>query len=434
LRLYICEQDRNISRPQDKGGSGKVKPTVLVATTLRWFSTARLMMALTDAGCIVKAVCTADHPLRTTSVARETYEYSGLYPVESFAKAIERAKPDFIIPGDDLAVQHLHELYNQELSKGSAGAETCTLIERSLGDPKSFPIVYSRADFIHLAEEEGIRTPKTQMIANIRELREWGARMGYPTVIKANGTWAGEGVRIVRSQREAERAFRKLRKPPILARVAKRVLLDRDTNLVWPMLTRRQNVVNAQAYVGGREATSLVVCSNGAVVAALHFEVLCKQSSNAPASVVRLIEDSDMISAAEKMVRRLNLSGFVGFDFMLEAGTGNAYLIEINSRPTQVGHLRLGPGRDLPAAMHAAISGGVVRETTKVTENDTIAFFPQEWLRNPISPFLQSGYHDVPWEEPALLRACLRKQRNWRSWFSQKEPSKAFLEARLPRP
>lgn len=410
-----------------------MKPTVLVATTLRWFSTARLMMALTDAGCVVKAVCTLDHPLRKISIAQETYEYSGLYPVESFAKAIERAKPDFIIPGDDLAVQHLHELYSQEQSKGSAGASVCALIERSLGDPKSFPVVYSRADFIHMAEEEGIRTPKTQMIANIRELREWGARMGYPVVIKANGTWGGEGVRVARSQREAERAFRRLRKPPIVARVVKRVFLDHDTTLVRPFLTRRQNVVNAQVFVAGREATSLVVCSKGTVLAQLHFEVLCKQSSNAPASVVRLINDPDMISAAQKMVRRLNLTGFVGFDFMLEAGTGNAYLIEINSRPTQVGHLRLGAGRDLPAAMHAVMTGGVVGETTKVTENDTIAFFPQEWLRNPQSAYLQSGYHDVPWEEPALLRVCLRQQRNWRSLFSQKKYSQAFMEARIPR-
>ncbi|MFZ0039412.1 MAG: ATP-grasp domain-containing protein [Candidatus Acidiferrales bacterium] len=410
-----------------------MKPTVLVATTLRWFSTARLSMALTDAGCTVKAICVPDHPLHKTSVVTETFPYRGLAPIESFAEGIARAKPDFIIPGDDLAVQHLHALYNRERSKGSAGAEICALIEKSLGDAESFPIVYSRSDFMHLAEEEGIRTPKTKMIANIRELREWGAEMGFPAVIKANGTWGGEGVRVVRSQREAERAFRKLSKPPIVARVAKRVLLDRDATLVWPFLTRRRNVVNAQAFVGGREATSLVVCSKGTVLAALHFEVLCKQSSNAPASVVRLIDDPDMTSAAEKMVRRMNLSGFVGFDFMLEAETGNAYLIEINSRPTQVGHLRLGPGRDLPAAMHAVMSGGIVSETTKVTENDTIAFFPQEWLRNPISPFLQSGYHDVPWEEPALLRVCLRKQRKWGSLFSKNEQSQAFLEARLPR-
>jgi hypothetical protein len=114
-----------------------------------------------------------------------------------------------------------------------------------------------------------------------------------------------------------------------------------------------------------------------------------------------------MAVAVEKIVRRLNLSGFHGFDFMLETGSQDAYLIEINPRATQVGHLRLGSGRDLPAALQATVSGTVVQEDSKLTENPTITLFPQEWLRNPASPFLRSSYHDVPWEEPGLVRACL---------------------------
>ena len=410
-----------------------MKPTVLIATTCRWFSAARLAMALSSAGYTIKAVCPPDHPLSKTSVIQERYNYRGLMPLISFREAITRGNPDLIIPGDDLAVQHLHQLYYRELRRGSAGANTCALIERSMGVSESFPVVYSRSKFMNLAEEEGIRVPKTQAIANIEELRDWGVRMGFPTVLKANGTSGGEGVRVVHSPREAERAFRRLQAPPILARVAKTVLLDRDTTLVWPMLSRRRSVVNAQVFIPGREATTLVACWKGTVLAALHFEVLSKQDSTGPASVVRMIEDPDMVSAAEKMVRRLNLSGLHGFDFMLEAQTGNAYLIEINPRTTQVGHLRLGLGRDLPAALHAAISGGVVCETTKVTESDTIAFFPQEWLRNPGSAFLTSGHHDVPWEEPELVRLCLRKKRNWGNLFSKGKLSQAFSEARLPR-
>ena len=61
---------------------------------------------------------------------------------------------------------------------------------------------------------------------------------------------------------------------------------------------------------------------------------------------------------------------------MLEAHTGNAHLIEINPRATQVGHLALGPGRDLPAALYAALSGICPPAAPKVTENDTIALFP----------------------------------------------------------
>jgi predicted ATP-grasp superfamily ATP-dependent carboligase len=142
-----------------------------------------------------------------------------------------------------------------------------------------------------------------------------------------------------------------------LARAVKRALVDHDKTLLWPSLLRRQFVVNAQEFVAGREATSAVACWRGAVLASLHFEVINKRDSAGPSSVVRLVENSEMSFAAEKMVRRLNLSGLHGFDFMLEARTGNAHLIEINPRATQVGHLALGPGRDLPAALYAALSG-----------------------------------------------------------------------------
>jgi hypothetical protein len=130
---------------------------------------------------------------------------------------------------------------------------------------------------------------------------------------------------------------------------------------------------------------------------------------------VRQIEHAEMSDAAVNVARRLKLSGLHGLDFMLEAETGKAYLIEINPRTTQVGHLALGPGHDLPAALFAAITGTKVQPVRKVTENDTIALFPQEWKRDAASPFLTSAYHDVPWEEPALVSACvsnLQKQRS----------------------
>ena len=86
---------------------------------------------------------------------------------------------------------------------------------------------------------------------------------------------------------------------------------------------------------------------------------------------MRLIDHPEMAVAVEKMVRRLNLSGLLGFDFMVDAGNGDAFLIEINPRITQVGHIALGTGRDLPAALFAAMSGVSVPSAVKVTDNDS---------------------------------------------------------------
>jgi len=397
-----------------------MNPTVLIATTSRWFTTARLAMALAKAGFTVKAVCPARHPLGKTGAANETYTYHGLAPITSFENAITDAKPDLIIPGDDLATQHLHEMYYHRNRTGKAGEAIHALIERSLGSPESFAVVYARTRFMQLAQEEGVRVPKTEVISNLEGLRKWVDCKSYPIALKTDGSWGGEGVRIVQTLKGAERAFRWLANPPLMARAAKQALVDHDTSLVWPSLLHRHPAVNAQAFVRGREATSTVACWKGDILAALHFEVLNKVNSTGPATVLRLIEDPEMSSAAEKMVRRLNLSGIHGFDFIREERTGNAYLIEINPRTTQVGHLPFGPGRDLPAALYAAVSGEAVPGTPAVTEKDVIALFPQEWLRDPASPFLYSAYHDVPWEAPKLVLTCVRTRGQRKIWKSLK--------------
>jgi len=387
-----------------------MNPTVLIATTRRWYPTARLGMALANAGCVVHSVCPSGHPLSTTGALQQMHTYSGLRPLKSFQAAIEATQPNFIVPGDDLATDHLHQLHS-ELRQRNAADSVCDLIERSLGASVGFPVVYARTEFIKLAGQIGIRVPDTEIVQNVVGLKRWIERAGLPTVLKTNGSSGGDGVRIVRTWCEAENAFRRLQAPPLLARAAKRALIDRDFTLVWPSVMRHRHTVNAQVFVTGREATSTVVCRDGSVLASLHFEVVKKVHARGHATVVRVIKNAEMSTAVEKIVRRLSLSGLHGFDFMIESDTGDAFLIEMNPRATQVGHLSLGRGRDLPAALSALLSGEARRVTPKVTENDTIALFPQEWLRDPGSRFLKSAYHDVPWEEPALVGDCLRKGR-----------------------
>jgi biotin carboxylase len=410
-----------------------VKPTVLVVTTVRWFPTARLAVALANAGFTVDAVCPSRHPLGKTHALRRVYGYHGLSPLESLRRAIASAKPDLIVPGDDLATQHLHLLDEQEESTARAGSDLRLLIERSLGAPENFRTLYARTKFMKLAEQEGIRVPQTQVISDLSDLRGWITHAGLPTILKADGSSGGTGVRVVRNAEEAERALRDLQAPPLIARAAKRALLDQDVTLVWPSLLRRRSIVNAQTFIAGREATSAVACWNGEVLASLHFEVVNKVGSAGHATVLRLLENREMSAAAEKMARRLKLSGMHGFDFMLEAQTGNAYLIEINPRSTQVGHLTLGLGRDIPAALFAAVSGQGVRPAPRVTADDTIALFPQEWIRDPASPFLQSAYHDVPWDRPELIRASVSARRKQRAWYSQQSRLQEFSMARAPR-
>jgi hypothetical protein len=376
-------------------------------------------MALANAGCAVEVVCPADHPVGKANAPLHAHAYHGLAPLLSFKKAIVAANPDLIVPGDDLATRHLHDLYRRE-QRSNAADGICKLIECSLGAPESFPVMFARNAFIQAAEQQDIRVPKTAVVENVDELKKVSARFGFPLVLKADGTSGGTGVRVVQTLEEAEHALRALQAAPVFARAAKRALVDHDTTLLWPSLLRQRFVVNAQAFVQGREATSTIFCWKGSVLAALYFEVLEKMHAAGHAAVLRLIDHWEMSIAVEKMARRFNLSGFYGFDFILEAHSDNAYLIEVNPRTTQVGHLALGAGRDLPAALYAAVSGDGVPASQKITDAETIALFPQEWIRDPGSQFLQSAYHDVPWDQPALVSDCVRRGQLQREWYAKR--------------
>ncbi len=399
-----------------------MKPTVLIVTTSRWFPTARLAVAFANAGCHVEALCPSGHPISKTTVVNRTFAYQGLAPLHSFAGAIRATNPDFLVSGDDLATWHLHCLHTQELRSHKSGSAISQLIERSIGAPEYFSTIDDRASFMQVAREAGVRIPQTAVIADSDGLRQWIAQVGFPTVLKANGTTGGYGVRIVHNAEQAQRAFRHLQAPPLLARAIKQALFNRNSTLVWPSLRRTRSAVNAQSFVAGQEATSALACWKGEVLASLHFAVLQKGHAAGHATVLRRIDHPEMVATAEKMVRQLQLSGIHGLDFMLDTRSGDAYLIEVNPRATQVGHLSFGAGHDLPGALVSALTGTELPPAPVVTKKDTIALFPQEWLRDPSSSYLRCAYHDVPWSQPELLRACVRKRRDFdaRGWAKLK--------------
>jgi hypothetical protein len=99
-------------------------------------------MALANAGFTVDAVCPSEHPLSATSALRRSHSYRGLSPLDSIVAALASANPDLLIPCDDLATRQLHEIHRAR-SRETQGPAMRALIERSLGAPESFPMVYA---------------------------------------------------------------------------------------------------------------------------------------------------------------------------------------------------------------------------------------------------------------------------------------------------
>jgi len=104
-----------------------IRPKILLASTMPWASGARLAIGLSRVGCKISALCASKDPLRKTSAVDQIFPYSGFRPLRSVTAAIEVSCPQVVVPCDDRAVHHLHELYKFRPSDAIAA-----LIERSL--------------------------------------------------------------------------------------------------------------------------------------------------------------------------------------------------------------------------------------------------------------------------------------------------------------
>ncbi|WP_263360071.1 ATP-grasp domain-containing protein [Acidicapsa ligni] len=348
----------------------------------------------------MSAVCPPGHPLRFVHGVDPLYLYQGLDSVGSLKKAIVDAQPDLIVPCDDGVVWQLHELH-------ARNPELRSLIERSLGSPNAFPAIRSRAATLETAVALGIRVPETQTITSDADLMQWC--IDNPGVLKLDGTWGGSGVAIATTQAEAIAAFHKLSQPMGASVAWKRWLINHDPLALWSWRRREIPRVTIQEFIPGRPANTMFACWKGEVLGLVTVEVLTAQGKTGAATVVRLIENSEIENAARLLARHFSLSGFHGLDFILEQSTGAAYLIELNPRSTQLGHLRLPIQGDLVGMLAAKLKDQPRPPAEDFIQDETIAFFPQAITWNPKSEFLRQGYHDVPVGEPELHRELLRK-------------------------
>jgi hypothetical protein len=181
----------------------------------------------------------------------------------------------------------------------------------------------------------------------------------------------------------------------------------------------------------------MIACWRGEVLASVTVEVLSSQGPTGAATVVRLIRHTEIEEASRKLAGRLALTGFYGLDFILQrknrggARSDSAYLIEMNPRCTQLGHLRLQGQEDLAGVLIARLrhdAAPSARDSAgDVAEGDIIAFFPQALFSNPASPYLHGGHHDVPWEAPQLVRELLLEE-----WPNRRLAARAYHLFRKP--
>lgn len=409
---------------------------ILLTDTNRWPAAARMAIAFRGHGCKVAALCpTPGHPVQKVNGVARVFRYNGLEPIESLSSAIESFDPDIIVPCCDRGLQHLHQLHGICKAQGAAGDRTAALIELSLGSPDSFPIVSSRYELLKLAQSEDILIPRMIDINVGSELQHGEVQSSSSWVLKADGTWGGQGVRIANSAEEVRHHFLELGQHAGLLSLGKRLLLNRDRDWVLSEWRRSRRSVIAQSLIKGRPANCAVVCWKGKVLAGIAVEVLKARGETGPSTVVKVVAGREMMNAAEAIAGRLGISGFFGLDFMIERETGSVYLIEMNPRTTPVCPLPVGKGHNLVAAFLASLTGQPEPANLPSIGQDVIGFFPRCMGLDEVTDRSEAAsiYCDIPEGEPELVK-CLLHPRSSRSvagrlfdLIRRKHPESAFV-------
>lgn len=349
----------------------------------------------------------------------------------SLERAMRDWHPDLIVPLDDTSAWLLRGL----AAGRSVSGELRRLLETSLGSPAGYDKVCSRSRFVELAARIGVRAPRSRAVERTTAL-EAAEAIGYPVLLKREYSAAGVGVTVAHDAAELRAAivaagFGRLRSLTRYRALLRRCKLEARL-LVWSLAglrTAAKSVFELQQFIPGGGAMHHVAAWQGRVLAGVSFEQVCVHPSpNGPSSVIRFIKHPEMEATARRIIAALGYSGFASFDFIIEKGSGHAFVIEMNPRTTSSMHLGRLFGHDLCGAMARQL-GGLVETVEAVAsqEQSAIVLVPREIDRDPESAWLCAGpsvLYDVPWDDPAVLEF-------YRSRLSRRHPKHAANIARL---
>lgn len=353
-----------------------------------WVGIARLPRALAQAGFEVASLSPAGSFLSLTRFNRHHFTLSeGQLPVQALEAAVRQFQPDLLVPGCDAAVHHLL-LIARAVEQGrwpDPGSPLPALVQRSLGGAGIRHNRLSKSDNLALGTRLGLRTPEQWPVADLAQAREISAKLGWPVVLKGEYGSAGSTVRICADAPSLSQAFELLQAQAPGMR------------LVLQAFVRGQGAICAGVAMAGQ-----VLESVGCLKLHVH------PSPTSPSSVLRVVDEPGMRDALARLVQAMGLSGWCEAEFILEPGARAPCLIELNPRPSPLSALGGLWGHDLALALAAHLRGQAYRRPAPLTPRDTVALFPNEWARDPHSPHLRQGHHDVPHDDPALLRALWR--------------------------
>jgi hypothetical protein len=371
---------------------------LLLSTIARRYATARIPRALANAGFTVAALtpknALVEASAYVTKVGHLPDNATPMQWVFAFAAMVKATTPRIVVPCDDAAFRLLGSLASAPPPNmvPAMHAELATLIRESLGDPSWYRASMDKLMLPPAVEAYGMRVPPYAIVANAADAAAFAATNGYPLVIKRRHGFGGPAAASCPNETAVG---------PIFAELARLDALDPEG--------RGDGRLLVQAPVHGARHPCALVAWQGEVLAGWSADVvMTDRQPLGPPTVLRLHRSDTLADHTSRLVRGFGMSGFVALEWIEEAN-GDVYLGELSRSVAPSAHCGGAYGVDLAAALFAAVNGGVVETRNELEPNQEplAVLFPQEWLRDPESPYLRDYPVDVPWDDPKLLEALL---------------------------
>ena len=315
--------------------------------------------------------------------------------VATFAAAVRATAPRVVVACDDMAFRLLALLANSSPPgmQPELHLQLASLIRDSLGEPAHYRESIDKTLLPHAAAMSGVLMPPSIVTTEFDEAERFAATHGGQVVLKRGHSSGGDGVEILAGHADLARAFATLRKPNVLD------LGDSDSGRVL-----------VQARITGTIKSYANLAWSGKVLTGYAGERMAiGPDEKGPITVNRYHHDARLRDAVAKLVHGLGMTGLSSFEFIVDDASGDAYLLEINRRLVGGMHRGSDFNVDHAAALLAAVHGRPVltRATLDPDEEHLSVHFPQEWLRDPQSPWLRDYPVDVPWDDRGLLETMV---------------------------
>ena len=373
-------------------------PRVLVATlAIDYTAPARLPWELQQAGCRVAVIAPAGSLASYTPFVDRRVIAGGQGTLGAWAELIDREieafDPAIVLPGDDAMVRMLLGLASSApAGGGESHSRRRALVRASLGDLERTLDAIDKTRLFELAQAIGLPVAEGGVATNLDEAQEIAARVGYPVIVRAGFGTGGAGSKRCDDPAQVRDALGTARRPPgWMPPVPMRHLVQRWVD--GPVIVRASLAWSGTEIAGttrGRLATYPTPLGPGSAVAYAGLP--------------------DVTRATRKLVEALDATGYVGTQFIIEPATGRPLLLEINRRMVPATYGSRYAGVDLVQALAAMLMGERWEGSCDLEPGPgpRLALFPQEWYRDPESPWLADLPTDAPWHDPALLLAMLR--------------------------